>query len=103
MTEPSSFKRETEEVIAKMMEKKPTPTDEPQVPVSIVQTQTAKILDALPGLVGAIDRALIDQTGTKVAFVLVCFAEGQAAHATNIVPAQDGLRALKSLVDSCGM
>jgi hypothetical protein len=46
--------------------------------------ETQKMLDALPGLVGAIDRAIVDQTGKKFPFVLLVFGNGAALHATNI-------------------
>ena len=44
----------------------------------------AKLLDALPGLIGAIDKAIWDQTGQKYPFVLLVFGNGGAMHATNI-------------------
>ena len=46
--------------------------------------ETAKMLDALPGLVGAIDKAIIDQSGKRFPFVLLVFGNGAAMHATNI-------------------
>ena len=58
---------------------------------------TAKLLDSLPGLVGAIDKALFDTCGERVAFVLVAFAAGGAVHATNIQPAANAVKALKDL------
>lgn len=61
-------------------------------------TATSKLLDALPGLVGAVDRAFVDVTGNKTAFILVAFAEGQAVHATNINPPSDAIVALKELM-----
>ncbi|HLF66777.1 MAG TPA: hypothetical protein VI522_04095 [Gammaproteobacteria bacterium] len=42
-----------------------------------------KILKALPGLVGAIDKAVFDIAGRPHVFAVVIFAEGQAMHATN--------------------
>jgi len=63
---------------------------------------TAKLLDAMPGLVGAIDRAIHEHTGEKVAFVLLCFAAGQAVHATNIHPAAEAVKAVKAFAGSVG-
>lgn len=56
-----------------------------------------KTLDALPGLVGAIDRAIFDQSGKKQPFVLLIFANGGAMHATNIHPPVDAVTAIKQL------
>jgi hypothetical protein len=56
-----------------------------------------KTLDALPGLVGAIDRAIFDQSGKKQPFVLLIFASGGAMHATNIHPPADAVKAIKDL------
>lgn len=61
-------------------------------------TAALKVLDALPGLVGAIDRAIIDTTGQKLGFVLLVFAGGQALHATNVTPASSAIDAMKALV-----
>lgn len=58
---------------------------------------TAKILDGLPGLIGAIDRSLIDISGEKQPFVLIVFAAGVGMHATNIQPTADAIRAVKAL------
>lgn len=43
----------------------------------------AKTLDALPGLVGAIDRVLKDEVGQVMPFVLLVFHGNGAMHATN--------------------
>ncbi len=59
---------------------------------------TAKLLDSLPGLVGAIDRAIFDSAGEKIAFVLVAFTGTGAVHATNISPAKNAVIALKALL-----
>lgn len=69
-------------------------------PTPVVPTEIAKLLDTLPGLIGAVDRALFDATGVKTPFVLVAFANGSAAHATNIMPAENAMRALKELTDN---
>ena len=54
-------------------------------PAEAVQPEpAAKLLDALPGLIGAIDKAIWDQTGQKFPFVLLVFGNGGAMHATNI-------------------
>lgn len=45
---------------------------------------TQKLLDSLPGLIGAIDTAIKDQTGQPFPFVLLVFGNGSAMHATNI-------------------
>jgi hypothetical protein len=60
--------------------------------------EVAKVLDALPGLIGAIDRALIDESGKKWPFVLLVFAPNGAMHATNINPASLGVEAVKTVV-----
>lgn len=60
----------------------------------------AKVLDAMPAMVGAIDRSFLDAAGEKVAFVVVAFVAGTAVHATNIVPAADAMLALAELVHS---
>lgn len=60
----------------------------------------AKLLDALPGMVGGIDRAIFDASGKKLPFMLVVFGEGGAMHATNVTPAADAFRALKQLAAS---
>jgi hypothetical protein len=69
-------------------------------PSPVVPAEIAKLLDALPGLVGAVDRALFDATGVKTPFMIVAFANGSAAHATNIMPAENGMKALKELTDN---
>ena len=57
----------------------------PGTPVEAIQPEpTAKLLDALPGLIGAIDRAIFDTAGEKFPFVLLVFGNGGALHATNI-------------------
>lgn len=58
---------------------------------------TARVLDALPGLIGALDRLLREVTGQKLPFVLLVFAEGGAMHATNIQPASQAVAAIKEL------
>lgn len=60
--------------------------------------KVARLLDALPGLVGGIDRAIIDNSGMKAPFVLMIFAEGSALHATNMSPPQQAQAALKAVV-----
>lgn len=65
---------------------------------SIAHPLAAKVLDSMPGLVGAIDQTFIDQTGEKVAFVLVAFVAGAAVHATNINPPEGAIVALMELV-----
>ena len=45
-----------------------------------------RTLGALPGLVGAIDHAIKDQTGKHQPFVLLIFAEGTALHSANFNP-----------------
>lgn len=45
-----------------------------------------RVLTALPGLVGAIDYAIKDQTGKHQPFVLLVFAEGTALHSANFAP-----------------
>lgn len=70
------------------------------IPAPIQPAATAKLLDALPGLVGAIDHAIQDQTGEKIAFVLVAFTAGAACHATNISPPAEAIKALKALVSN---
>lgn len=61
-----------------------------QIMTAIIErTDTQKILDAMPGLIGAIDRALRDtvghdgKPGSPVGFVLFAFRDGTALHATN--------------------
>jgi hypothetical protein len=58
---------------------------------------TARVLDALPSLIGALDRLLREVTGQKLPFVLLVFAEGGAMHATNIQPASQAVAAIKEL------
>lgn len=62
-------------------QQQPSPTAAASQPVEV-----AKLLDALPGLVGAIDRAIFDASGLKVPFVLLAFTNGGALHATNFDP-----------------
>ena len=59
--------------------------------------EVKRTLDALPGLVGALDRAIFDQTGKKQPFVLLIFANGGALHATNIHPPAQAIDAVKQL------
>jgi hypothetical protein len=59
--------------------------------------EVKRTLDALPGLVGAIDRAIFDQTGLKQPFVLLIFANGGALHATNVHPPVQAIEAIKQL------
>lgn len=42
-----------------------------------------KLLKSLPGLIGAIDKAIFDINKTPQVFALVIFADDQALHATN--------------------
>lgn len=58
---------------------------------------TAQVLDALPSLIGALDRLLREITGQKLPFVLLVFAEGGAMHATNIQPAANAVAAIQEL------
>ena len=64
--------------------------------------ETAALLDALPGMVGGLDRAIFDTTGKKMPFMLVVFNNGGAMHATNIQPVSDAFRALKELAANLG-
>lgn len=57
-----------------------------------------KVIDAMPGMIGAIDQAFIGETGQKVAFILVAFIDGAAAHGTNINPPEAAVSAMKALV-----
>lgn len=58
---------------------------EKNIEASEVQpVETAKLLDALPGLVGAIDTAIVDRSGKKFPFVLLVFGNDAAMHATNM-------------------
>jgi hypothetical protein len=66
----------------------PTPAEQPE--------HVAKLLDALPGLIGAIDRAVFDKSGRQMPFVLLVFADGSAMHATNF-NAADAVKAIKEL------
>lgn len=50
------------------------------------EVMVQRILTALPGLVGAIDNAIRDQTGKYQPFVLLIFAEGTALHSANFDP-----------------
>lgn len=86
-----------EQAILKAQGKKDTAVAK-AIPSPIQPVVTAKLLDALPGLVGAIDGAIRDATGEKVAFVLITFPPGSACHATNISPASDAIKALKALM-----
>lgn len=70
-----------------------TDQDQTQLP-----TATAKILDELPQLIGAVDRFLIDTSGERIPFVVVAFTAGRAIHATNINPPAVAFDALKELV-----
>jgi hypothetical protein len=72
-----------------------TDQDQTQLP-----TATAKILDELPQLIGAVDRFLIDTSGERIPFVVVAFTAGRAIHATNINPPAVAFDALKELVKS---
>jgi len=66
----------------------------PEQPVAV-----AKVLDALPGIVGGLDSMLRDLCGQKMPFVLLVFAQGGAMHATNIVPASQAIEAVKQLAE----
>lgn len=57
--------------------------------------ENQKILDALPGLVGGLDRALFDVSGRAQPFVVLIFAEGQAMHAANF-GAREAMDAVKT-------
>lgn len=72
--------------------------DQPTQAVPVKQSkEAAALLDALPGLVGALDRAIFDASGVKAPFVLLIFNNGGAMHATNIHPPIDAVRAVKEL------
>lgn len=57
----------------------------------------AAMLDALPGMIGAIDQAVKDVSGIRQPFVLLVFVEGGAVHATNMNPASQAVAAVKNL------
>jgi hypothetical protein len=59
--------------------------------------EIAAMLDALPGLVGAIDTAIKDTAGKQMPFVLLVFPGNGALHATNISPASQAVDAVKKL------
>lgn len=59
--------------------------------------EVAKMLDALPGLIGAIDQAVVDASGKRQPFVLLVFVDGGAVHATNMEPAQQAYDAIRRL------
>jgi hypothetical protein len=79
------------------MQANPNTTDmvTPEQPVAV-----KLVLDSLPGLVGAIDRALLDTAGQKMPFVLMVFAGKDAMHATNIHPPGDAILAIRQLADA---
>lgn len=52
----------------------------------ISDPSVAKLLNELPGLVGAIDHAIKDVAGQPHAFMLMIFTPGIALHATNGQP-----------------
>ncbi len=68
------------------------------IPKPIQPSETAAVLDCLPGMIGAIDQAFVDETGHKIPFILVAFTAGQAVHCTNINPPADAIAALRSLM-----
>jgi hypothetical protein len=57
----------------------------------------AKVLDALPGMIGGIDRAIFDVSGKKMPFVLLIFGENGAMHASNMAPVSQAVDAIKQL------
>jgi hypothetical protein len=59
-----------------------------------------RVLQALPGLTGAIDLAFQEQVGKKVAFVLVAFGDKGAAFTTNIEGAHHMRHAMRQIQDS---
>jgi hypothetical protein len=58
----------------------------------------SKLLDDLPGLVGALDKAIFDTAGEQLPFTLLVYAPGGAMHASNF-NAQEAVRALKLLAE----
>lgn len=54
----------------------------------ITDPGTAKLLNELPGLVGAIDSAIKETSGKNHAFMLMIFTPGTALHCTNAHPQQ---------------
>lgn len=76
------------------------PTENPNTTNLIPPEQppaVAAMLDALPGMIGAIDDAIKDTTGSRLPFVLLVFTEGGAVHATNMNPASQAVAAVKNL------
>ena len=73
------------------MKKKQTEAEQKSIVADIAATAqmpaatktTEAVVKALPGLVGAVDRAIFDIAGKPLTFALVIFSEGQAMHATN--------------------
>lgn len=59
--------------------------------------ETAKLLDSLPGMIGAIDQAVLETSGKRFPFVLLVFAGGGALHATNMIPASGAVSAIRQL------
>lgn len=81
------------------------PTENPNTTNLIPPEQppaVAAMLDALPGMIGAIDQAVHDVSGIRQPFVLLVFVEGGAVHATNMSPASQAVAAVKSLAAQWG-
>lgn len=64
-------------------------------PSATVPEEAAKILDALPGLIGALDTAIKDIAGKPIGFVLMISLPGGVAHASNIQPAATAMQFVK--------
>lgn len=74
--------------------------NENQAIPSVVQPESvAKLLDSLPGLVGALDKAIMDTTGRRMPFAVLVFADGAGMHASNF-NAADTVKAIKDLVEA---
>jgi len=71
--------------------------DNQAVPNVVQPAAVAALLDSLPGLVGAIDKAILDTTGRRMPIALLVFAEGAGMHASNFGAAET-VKAVKELV-----
>jgi hypothetical protein len=67
-------------------------------------TEIQKVIDAMPGIVGGLDAALVDHVGAPVPFVIIMFVGKTAAHATNFDPkiAMDLTREFAAKLDKQG-
>jgi len=79
-----------------------TPKPQPTSPEPISPEKVAKLINDLPGLVGALNEAIRNTSGSMLAFTLIIYGPSGAMYASNF-DAQKAGDALRELVAQGGI